>query len=70
MKSKSDILDNPGDIANQSQILVSLQEAVGSLDMRISDIFAEKNTKKIKDHHETAADSSGCFKIPKMWGLL
>ena len=37
---RTDILNNPGDISNQSQILVSLQEAVDSLDMRISDICA------------------------------
>ena len=46
--------------------MVSLQEAVDSLDMRISDICAEK---KIKDYYETVTDSSGCFNVPKMWGL-
>ena len=66
---RTDILNNPGDISNQSQILVSLQEAVDSLDMRISDICAEKNAKKIKDYYETVTDSSGCFNVPKMWGL-
>ena len=49
---RTDILNNPGDISNQSQILVSLQEAVDSLDMRISDICAEKNAKKIKDYYQ------------------
>ena len=69
IQKKSHLLLNPTNISSQSQMLVSLQEAVDSLDVQIADICAAKNVKTIRDHYETITDCSGTFNIPKMWGL-
>ena len=37
--------------------------------MKIADIWALKNMKRIKDHYETVTDLSGSSNIPKIWGL-
>ena len=63
------IRENPENIDQQSQTLVSLQESIDSLDVQISDICALKNAETIKDHYKTITDVSGSFNIPKMWGL-
>ena len=60
---------NPSDIQPKSQILVSLQENIDQLDIKIADICALKNMKIIKDHYESVTLGDGSFNIPKMWGL-
>ena len=60
---KTDASDSSGNILNQTEILVS-QEAVDSLDLKISEICSEK-----KEHYKDITDISGSFNLPKMWGL-
>ena len=64
-----EIQSNPSDIQPTSQILVSLQENIDQLDIKIADICALKNMKIIKDHYESVTLGDGSFNIPKMWGL-
>ena len=64
-----EVRENPEHIEHKSQILVSLQEAIDSLEDKIADICAMKNAEIIKDHYQTITDGSGSFNIPKMWGL-
>ena len=47
------VQDSPNDIANQSQIVVSLKEHIDRLDSKIADLCAVKNMKIIKDHFAT-----------------
>ena len=63
---RTEILEDPVNVSSQSEILVSLQEAVDSLDTKISSVCAEKNMKTIKGHYEAVTDLSGVFNIPKM----
>ena len=58
------VQENPSEVEIQTQIVVSLKGHVDRLDL-----CGAKNRKTIKDHFATATDGSGCFNIPKMWGL-
>ena len=60
---------NPDLVESQSKVVVSLQEKIDDLDVKISDICASKNAQIIKEHYGTVTDLSGNFNIPKMWGL-
>ena len=57
---RTEILEDPVNVSSQSEILVSLQEAVDSLDTQISSVCA------IEGYYEVVTDLSGVFNIPKM----